>query len=208
HHDAQLELSGKVSRDQRDLTLSLSAALNAADYPQTLSATVSQLSWELRGADLPRDGIVGNGTLQARWLEGDKRLEFSALNLKANDSQLAGQGSVTLGDTPGWDLDLHFSALDLEKLLAPDAATTTAVAQQGQQNARPRPVIANEVEEAPYTGLRGFNASATIKAASVRWRGLTFSDVNAQMRNQAGLLTLSALSGKLGTGELSLPGTL
>ncbi|EOB9999010.1 outer membrane assembly protein AsmA [Cronobacter sakazakii] len=208
HHDAQLELSGKVSRDQRDLTLSLSAALNAADYPQTLSATVSQLSWELRGADLPRDGIVGNGTLQARWLEGDKRLEFSALNLKANDSQLAGQGSVTLGDTPGWDLDLHFSALDLEKLLAPDAATTTAVAQQGQQNARPRPVIANEVEEAPYTGLRGFNASATIKADSVRWRGLTFSDVNAQMRNQAGLLTLSALSGKLGTGELSLPGTL
>ncbi len=69
-------------------------------------------------------------------------------------------------------------------------------------------MIANEVEEAPYTGLRGFNASATIKADSVRWRGLTFSDVNAQMRNQAGLLTLSALSGKLGTGELSLPGTL
>ncbi|EOL8965613.1 outer membrane assembly protein AsmA [Cronobacter dublinensis] len=207
-HDAQLELSGKVSRDQRDLTLSLSAALNAADYPQTLSATVSQLSWQLHGADLPRDGIQGEGTFQARWLEAEKRLEFSALNLKANDSQLAGQGSVTLGDAPAWDLDLHFSALNLDHLLAPDPATTTAVAQQGQQSALPRPVIAAEVEEAPYTGLRGFNASARIQADSVRWRGLAFSDVNADMRNQAGLLTLKTLSGKLGAGELSLPGTL
>ncbi|ALB63302.1 assembly protein [Cronobacter condimenti 1330] len=208
HHDAQLELSGKVSRDQRDLTLSLAAELNAADYPQTLNATVSKLAWQLHGADLPRDGIQGEGTFQARWLEGDKRLEFSALDLKANDSQLGGQASVTLGDKPVWDLDLHFSALNLENLLAPDPATTTTVAQQGQQNALPRPVIASEVEEAPYTALRGFSARAQISADSVRWRGLTFKNVNAQMRNQAGLLDITALGGKLGAGELSLPGML
>jgi AsmA protein len=41
HHLASLEFSGRVNRDQRDLTLSLNANVNASDYPHQLTATSS-----------------------------------------------------------------------------------------------------------------------------------------------------------------------
>lgn len=208
-HQAQLEMSARVNRDQRDLTFSLSANLNAADYPQRLLASVTQFNWQLQGADLPRQGIAGNATLQAQWEEASKMLSFSRLNLTANDSQLTGQGSVALNDEPAWELDLQSGRLNLENLVASDAATTTAVRQQGQQQASlPRPVVASEVEEAQYSSLRGFTAKANMRARSVRWRGLEFANVAMQATNDRGLLTLSQLEGQLGEGKLSLPGSL
>jgi AsmA protein len=36
-----VEFSGRVNRDQRDLTLSLNANVNASDYPHQLTATSS-----------------------------------------------------------------------------------------------------------------------------------------------------------------------
>ena len=214
-HQAQVELSARVNRDQRDLTFSLAAHLDTADYPQRLLASITQFDWQLQGADLPRQGIAGKMTVQAQWQEMSKTLSFSQLNLTANDSQLAGQGSVALADAPAWTLDLHSDRLNLENLIAPDAVTSTEARQQGQQSqpatpraALPRPVIARDDDEAQYASLRGFTAQASVQARSVRWRGLEFSNVAAQMTNEAGLLTLSRLEGQLGDGKLSLPGVL
>lgn len=206
---AQLEMSARVNRDQRDLTFSLTAHLNAADYPQRLLASVSQFNWQLQGADLPRQGINGQATLQAQWQEASKTLSFSQLNLKANDSALTGQGSVVLADKPQWTLDLQSSLLNFENLLVSDAATDSGAPQQGQQQASlPRPVVASEVEEAQYHELRGFTARANLHARVVRWRGLEFTNVGAQIANDAGMLTISQLEGHLGDGKLSLPGSL
>jgi AsmA protein len=56
HHLASLEFSGRVNRDQRDLTLSLNANVNASDYPHQLTADIQQLNWQLTGPIFPPRG--------------------------------------------------------------------------------------------------------------------------------------------------------
>jgi len=211
HHLASLEFSGRVNRDQRDLTLSLNASVNASDYPHQLTADIQQLNWQLTGADLPAQGITGQGTMQAVWREEQKQLEMNNLNLQANDSSLKGQASVILEAKPKWVLDLQFDKLNLENLLPPPpaSATDSDAAQTGQsQGKQARPVISSNLDQPDYNGLRGFTADILLKANSLRWRGIDFTDVNSQMFNQNGLLVISELSGKMGAGHLSLPGTL
>lgn len=211
NHIATVEFSGRVNRDQRDLNLSMNANVNASDYPHLLTADVQQLNWQLTGADLPTAGITGQGTLQAVWHEENKQLELNSLNLQANDSTLKGQASVSLAEKPKWVFDLQFDKLNLENLLPPQPIATADgdVAQTGQsQAAKPRPVISSNLDQPNYNGLRGFTADILLKANSVRWRGIDFTDVSSQMFNHNGLLVISELSGKMGAGHISLPGTL
>lgn len=211
NHQATIEFSGRVNRDQRDLTLSLNANVNAADYPHQLTADIQQLNWQLTGADLPTQGITGQGTLQAVWREELKQLELDNLNLQANDSSLKGQASVSLAEKPKWVFNLQFDKLNLENLLAapsPDAANADAPQNGQSQVKQPRPVISSNLDQPDYNGLRGFTADVLLKANSVRWRGIDFTDVSSQMFNHNGLLVISELSGKMGAGHLSLPGTL
>ncbi len=74
--------------------------------------------------------------------------------------------------------------------------------------APPRPVIARDIDGDDYSSLRGFTANLSLAAKKVRWRGMDFTNVGSHITNKAGLLTLSTLTGKLGEGMLSLPGSL
>mgnify|MGYP000845401746 FL=1 len=210
HHRATVDFSGRVNRDQRDLTLSLNASVNASDYPHQLTADIQQLNWQLTGADVPAQGITGQGTLQAVWREEQKQLELDNLNLQANDSSLKGQASVSLEQKPKWVLNLQFDNLNLENLLVTQAAAPDSDVQQSGQSQmkQTRPVISSNIDQPDYNGLRGFTADILLKANSVRWRGIDFTNVSSQMFNHNGLLVVSELSGKMGTGHVSLPGSL
>lgn len=209
HHKGTMDFSGRVNRNQRDMVVSLNANVDASDYPHQLIANIQQLDWQLTGADLPAQGITGQGKLQAVWREERKQLELNQLDLKANDSALTGQASVMLSDTPQWVINLQFDTLNLENLLtAQIAAAQGDVAQQGQSQPKPRPVISTNLDRPDYNGLRGFDADIMLKANRVHWRGMDFTHVSSQMTNKNGLLTISDLSGEMGQGRLSLPGTL
>ena len=210
-HQAALEFSGRINRNQRDLTLALRANLDAHDYPHNLSAVVESVKWQLRGGDVPSQGIEGEGELQAQWQGEQQRLVLSALKLRANDSVLTGNGSVTFGTLPVWALDLQFDNLNLDNLLPPQNSVTdnSAPDQQGQAQSRPpRPVIANSADVPHFNGLRDFTAQVAITAKAVRWRGMQFADVSGQFNNDAGLLAIPTLQGKMGAGQISLPGQL
>lgn len=210
-HRGTFEFSGRINRDQRDLNLAFSGTVDASDYPHNLSAGIHQLSWQLQGADLPKQGIQGQGQLQAQWHEGEKTLSFNQLNLTANDSTLTGSARVALAKQPTWDINLSFGKLNLDALLPlPDNASSgNAVAQQGATLApQARPVISSRIDEPAYQGLNGFSANIALNANSVTWRGMTFTDVVAKMANQSGLLEIAQLQGQLDGGALSLPGVL
>ncbi|AMO48133.1 AsmA family protein [Enterobacter sp. FY-07] len=211
-HKAALDFSGRVNRNQRDLTLSLSAKVDAQDYPHNLNAVVDSLKWQLQGGDVPSQGIAGEGRLQAQWQGAQRRLTLSNLSLSANDSAFTGNGSVTFAAQPVWALELNFDTLNLDNLLAPETrvATSNDVQQQGQQaqNRLPRPVIANNQDLPEYNGLRDFVAQVGVTAKTLHWRGMTFNDVNGQFANQLGLLTIPTLEGKMANGRIALPGTL
>lgn len=110
-HRGTFDFSGRVNRDQRDLALSFSGTVDASDYPHNLTAGIEQLRWQLQGADLPAQGIEGQGQLQAQWQEAQKRLSFNHLNLTANDSSLTGHVQVTLAEQPEWQIDLRSASL-------------------------------------------------------------------------------------------------
>lgn len=210
NHLATVDFSGRINRNQRDLTLSLNASVNASDYPHQLTADIQQLNWQFSGADLPTQGIAGQGTLQALWHEEQKQLELNNLNLQANDSTLKGRASVILSEQPKWVFDLQFDKLNLENLLPPQPVT----AKEGDASRQPappkqtRPVIATSADAPDYNGLRSFTADVLLKANTVRWRGIDFTNVSSQMLNHNGLLVISELSGQMGAGHISLPGML
>lgn len=211
NHQAEVDFSGRLNRDQRDLTLSFSAQVQAGDYPQRLDAQLSQLSWQLQGADLPPQGISGNGSLNASWQDAAKKLSFSNLSLTANDSTLAGSGSVILGDSPVWVLNLQSDKLNLDNLLLhsdilPNGGSDAQRAQATPK--QPRPIIANGVRVVPYSGLSSFEGSLAMTAKQISWRGMPFTNVSIAASNQRGLLQIIQLEGSLDGGTLSLPGTL
>lgn len=208
-HQATIDFSGRINRDQRDLNLNISANLQAGDFPHHLDAELSQISWKLQGADLPAQGISGNGSVNARWLDDSKTLSFNGLNLTANDSTVTGSGSVILSDTPVWALNLQSDKLNLDNLLLHSDIATGTGAQKAQTAVKqPRPVIASDTDEQPYQGLLGFNGTLMMSAKAVSWRGMPFSNVAIEADNQQGLLRISRLEGALDGGQLSLPGTL
>jgi AsmA protein len=210
NHHATLDFSGRVNRDQRDLALSFSAEVQGGDYPHSLQAEISQLNWQLRGAELPANGISGQGSLQASWLEDQKKIGFDKLNLTANGSAISGSGSVVLGEQADWKLNLHASTLNLDSLLThAEAAGDSAVSQQGQSQPRQmRPVIADSDIQQDYDSLRGFSAHMALTADRLQWRGMNFTQVKSDITNQQGLLTINQLQGELDGGLISLPGTL
>ncbi|BED21875.1 TPA: outer membrane assembly protein AsmA [Escherichia coli] len=210
-HRGSFEFSGRVNRDQRDLTISLNGTVDASDYPHDLTAAIEQINWQLQGADLPKQGIQGQGSFQAQWQESHKRLSFNQISLTANDSTLSGQAQVTLTEKPEWQLRLQFPQLNLDNLipLNETANGENGAAQQGQsQSTLPRPVISSRIDEPAYQGLQGFTADILLQASNVRWRGMNFTDVATQMTNKSGLLEITQLQGKLNGGQVSLPGTL
>ncbi|HCI5763811.1 outer membrane assembly protein AsmA [Klebsiella quasipneumoniae] len=210
NHHATLDFSGRVNRDQRDLALSFTAEVQGGDYPHALKADISQLNWQLRGAELPADGVSGQGSLQASWLDNEKKISFDNLNLTANGSAISGNASVILGDQADWKLNLHASTLDLDsRLIHSSPATDTGATQQGQSQPRQlRPVIADSDRQNDYASLRGFSAHLSLAADQLQWRGMKFSQVKSDITNQQGLLTINQMQGQLDGGLISLPGSL
>ncbi|ATF49018.1 outer membrane assembly protein AsmA [Citrobacter freundii] len=210
-HRGTFDFSGRVNRDQRDLALAFNGSVDASDYPHNLAANIEKLSWQLQGADLPPQGIQGQGNLQVQWQEENKQLAFNQIALTANDSTLSGQARVSLSDKPDWGVDLRFGLLNLDNLLVQrDAAAATSVeVQQGQsQSTLARPVIASQVDAVSYQGLRGFAADIALQADKVLWRKMAFDNVSAKMANQSGLLSITELQGTSEGGLISLPGKL
>lgn len=210
-HRGTFDFSGRVNRDQRDLALAFNGSVDASDYPHNLAANIEKLSWQLQGADLPQQGIQGQGKLQVQWQEENKQLAFNQIALTANDSALSGQARVSLSDKPDWSVDLRFGLLNLDNLLVQrDAASATSgEVQQGQsQSTLARPVIASQVDAVSYQGLRGFSADIALQADKVLWRKMAFDNVSAKMANQSGLLSITELQGTSEGGLISLPGKL
>ncbi len=210
HRQAQVSLNGRVNRDQRDLSLAIEAVLNADETGDSFSADITRFDYQLQGADLPKQGIRGEGSLNARWEDLNKRLSISNLNLKANESSLRGGLSVVMNDKPEWQLDLASDNLNLDTLLvrAPLSDENGGDGQGAQAAVLPRPIISGSGDLPAWSVLNSSNGSASLQFASLRWRGLEFTNVNARMVNKNGQLSVERLQGNLGGGRISLPGSV
>lgn len=97
---AQLELSSRVNRDQRDLIFSMAADVDLQQFPRQIGAKVTQFNYQLAGADILNGGIQGEGNAQVVYQQTPAQIAVSQLNVSANNSQLTGNISATLGQCP------------------------------------------------------------------------------------------------------------
>ncbi|MBH1892319.1 outer membrane assembly protein AsmA [Serratia marcescens] len=203
---AQLELSSRVNRDQRDLTFSMAADVDLQQFPRQIGAKVTQFNYQLAGADILNGGIQGEGNAQVVYQQTPAQIAVSQLNVSANNSQLTGDISATLGAVPGYVVNLNSANLDLDALSGWQSSTTTAE----QPAVTSAPVIASQVDDRQQNleALRDFTAQLNLQAAQVTYRGMNVTQLAVTADNQRGLLMLHKLAGQLAGGDFSLPGTL
>lgn len=203
---AQLELSSRVNRDQRDLTLSMAADVDLQQFPRQIGAKVTQFNYQLAGADIPNGGIQGEGNAQVVYQQTPAQIAVSQLSVSANNSQLTGDISATLGAVPGYVVNLNSANLDLDALSGWQSSTNTAE----QPAVTSAPVIASQVDDRQQNleALRDFNAQLNLQAAQLTYRGMNVTQLAVVADNQRGLLTLHKLAGQLAGGDFSLPGSL
>jgi len=207
--EATLSLATRVSRDQRELQLSLNGEMNVAEYPHRVSGKVDELSWQLQGPGLPAAGLQGKGSLQAEWLDDSQRFSLQNVALTLGESQLNGAISGKLGNAPRVNVDLRSPRLDLDALTGLTPPTGTAADTAAPINAsrsRP-PVIAGPVSYIEHP-LNAMQAELKLQVDALRWRGMDLQQVAIDAQNQQGQVTLARLSGQVGEGTFSLPGTL
>ena len=204
---ATLSLSTTLMRNQRNATLNLKGQLDAAQYPHRLTGQLQQLDYSLSGADIPSQGIKGSLSLQGEWNGDRQQFSFSGLQLTANDSTLTGQGSGHVLPPQQLALDLKASNLNLDNLLT-SAPVSEAPGAQHATVAR-SPVIAAPRERTNADSpLNDMDLALKLQANNAVWRGLSLTDFTLNARNQQGLMTLNTLSGKLGNGSFSIPGSI
>lgn len=203
---AQLELSSRVNRDQRDLTFSMAADVDLQQFPRQIGAKVTQFNYQLAGADIPNGGIQGEGNAQVVYQQTPAQIAVSQLSVSANNSQLTGDISATLGAVPGYVVNLNSANLDLDALSGWQSSTNTAE----QPAVTSAPVIASQVDDRQQNleALRDFNAQLNLQAAQLTYRGMNVTQLAVVADNQRGLLTLHKFAGQLAGGDFSLPGSL
>ncbi|WP_421081733.1 outer membrane assembly protein AsmA [Serratia fonticola] len=207
-HQAQIELSSRVNRDQRDLSFNLAANLDLQQFPRQIGAQVTQFSYQLEGADILAGAIKGEGSVQAVYQQASQQIALSQLMLSANDSQLTGSVSAQLGPVPAYILDLGATQLNLDTLSG--WQTKNPDEEKLSQPVTASPVIANQADDPQQNlqVLRDFNAQLKLKADQVTYRGMSINQLAVQANTQQGLMTVTTLSGKLAGGDFSLPGSM
>ncbi|CAI2446527.1 outer membrane assembly protein AsmA [Serratia plymuthica] len=203
---AQMELSSRVNRDQRDLTFSMAADVDLQQYPRRIAATVTQFNYQLEGADILGGGIKGDGSAQVAYQQTPQQIALSQLILSANDSQFSGSGSVRFGEVPVYAMNLTSTALNLDALSGWQSSSGT----QQAVSVTAAPVIANQAEDPQQNleVLRDFTAQLNLNVDQLTYRGMNIAHLALQADNQRGLLTVHTLSGQLAGGDFALPGSL
>lgn len=206
---AHLELSSRISRDQRELQVTLNADMDVSRYPQHLSAMINQLDYQLTGASLPAQGVAGQAKMQAEWTEKNHAFSLKDLAMSVNESQLSGSISGELAARPTLRIDLHSPMLDIDALMGLASGETDNDERVASPRSAPGPVIARTVED-DHAGeiLNAVDGEVALAIDKLRWRGMDLQQVALSAAGKQGVLSLNTLKGKAGNGEFSLPGSV
>ncbi|MFS7188379.1 outer membrane assembly protein AsmA [Serratia proteamaculans] len=204
---AQMELSSRVNRNQRDLTFSMAADIDLQQYPRRIAANVTQFSYQLEGADILAGGIKGDGSAQVVYQQTPQQVALSQLSLSANDSTFIGGASVKFGEIPAYKLDLTSAAVNFDAFTGWQSSSSQV---PQAQNMTSSPVIASQMDDPQQNleVLREFNAQLNLSVDQLTYRGMNITHLSTQAENLQGLLTLHSLAGQVAGGDFALPGSL
>ncbi|WP_158379692.1 outer membrane assembly protein AsmA [Candidatus Williamhamiltonella defendens] len=209
----KISLLSQINRDQRDLTVSLKAAVNLHQYPQKWDVDIQKLSYQLQGADLPFNGIKGTITLQAQYDKPSEKLTFNQLNLSANNNRFIGNVEVILSSMPTYLIRLRAININLDEILG---WTPFKKDNKNNQNTPdvtvPSPVIATTTNNNKGLSqnlqlLRDFNTNFLLNIDQISYQGIKVKNIKLALKNHQGRLSLNPLSGELFEGNFLLNAT-
>ncbi|NBM94080.1 MULTISPECIES: outer membrane assembly protein AsmA [unclassified Proteus (in: enterobacteria)] len=227
-----LEMSTKVNRDRREITLNIAADGDMKSYPYQVSGNITQLDYALSGVGIPENGIAGSLTSDFHIQnEGVRKISLNNLNLTANDSQLQGSVSAEFANKTRYQVDLKGEQLNLNTLLpALVAAKTTETASLSpKDNKTPssfslfntahaapapnatimvKPVITSvTIENKEYDLTHWGDLEFTLKLAlnKLLYKDLEINDFKLDALNNPNSLNVQTLTGKILQGDFSLP---
>ncbi|QPT34554.1 outer membrane assembly protein AsmA [Proteus penneri] len=227
-----LEMSTKVNRDRREITLNIAADADMKSYPYQVSGNITQLDYALSGVGIPENGIAGSLTSDFHIQnEGVRKISLNNLNLTANDSQLQGSVSAEFANKTRYQVDLKGEQLNLNTLLpALVAAKTTETASLSPKDnktpssfslfntahAAPAPnatIMAKQVitsvtiENKEYDLTHWGDLEFTLKLAlnKLLYKDLEINDFKLDALNNPNSLNVQTLTGKILQGDFSLP---
>lgn len=206
-----ITLDSRVNRNQRDLTFSLVADADMRHYPQQFSASISQFTYKLEGADIPVGGVSGQGTLQASYQRDIQQLLLNQLSFTANNNQLTGSAKATLGPVPEYVINLAADNLNLDSIFGWEPKSTASAKATAKVATVTSPVIAAQIDDdvgQDLEALRDFSAQMTLTANNMVYRAIKVSQLNLQASNQQGDIQINRLTGSALGGDFSLPGSL
>ena len=205
---ASIELATRVSRNQRNFSVNLKGQMNVAQYPHRLTGQLDELNYQLDGANLPPQGIKGSLSAQGEWNGDRQQFSLQKMQLSANDSTLEGSASGRVALPQQLNLALHASVLNLDNLMASAPQNSNGEVSQHASVTR-TPVIAEpRTRDNSDSPLNLVDLTLSLNADSGVWRGLTLNNLQIDVSNQQGSMTLSKLQGKFGEGHFSIPGSV
>lgn len=228
-----LEMSTKVNRDRREITLNVAADADMNRYPYQVTGNITQLDYALSGVGIPENGIAGSLTSDFTIQnEGVRTISLDNLNLTANDSQLQGNISAEFADTTRYQVDLKGNVLNLNTLL-PELATanvsenallapmtdnhippafslfsTAHAAPAPNATIMAKPVITSvTVESKEYDLTHWSNIEFTLKLAlnKLLYKNLEINNFKLDALNNPNSLNIQTLTGQVLQGDFSLP---
>lgn len=227
-----LEMSTKVNRDRREITLNIAADADMNRYPYQVTGNITQLDYALSGVGIPDNGIAGSLTSDFTIQnESVRKISLDNLNLTANASQLQGNISAEFAATTRYQVDLKGEQLNLNTLL-PELATTktaeTALLTPKDNNTSPsfslfnaahaapapnatimaKPVITSvTVESKEYDLTHWSNIEFTLKLAlnKLLYKDLEINNFKIDALNNPNSLNIQTLTGQIQQGDFSLP---
>lgn len=227
-----LEMSTKVNRDRREITLNIAADADMKSYPYQVSGNITQLDYALSGVGIPENGIAGSLTSDFHIKnEGVRKISLNNLNLTANDSELQGNVSAEFANKTRYQVDLKGEQLNLNTLLPELAAakTTETASLSPKDNKTPssfslfntahaapapnatimaKPVITSvTIENKEYDLTHWGDLEFTLKLAlnKLLYKDLEINDFKLDALNNPNSLNVQTLTGKILQGDFSLP---
>lgn len=209
---------GKINAAGLDISTSITGEGLLGDSPRLsgpiriASFSPRQLLKTLGQADIPTTDpkVLGAASLSADYSGSFTSARLNNLQLKLDDTTLAGNFGVRDFATQALEFALKVDKLDADRYLPPEASGPAEAPKPGQP-AKSGPSKDLNATEIPVEALENLNATGTLDVAELKLKGATLRDVRLKVDGPKGApkqiaLQTKAFGGQIDTQTRVVPG--
>lgn len=195
-----IDLSGKVNRDQRDVSYKMNATVDIDRFPNRVLFHLNKFIYDIKGVGLPNPGLSGEITGTIDYHDDPFTVKTSNLVLTLANSEIKGKLCYTIkNNKPNIDLQLFSEQLDLASYITPPDA-------EDPPAQRLSPVFSSSAQDNALVFLNNFNANVEVKIDKLTKDQLQATNVIVNLVNQNGIATINRASFHVASGDVFVTG--